>query len=281
MGENETLNYDRVLNCTGFSFDSTVFDPACMPDVAHKGKFPAQKANFESVNIDNLFFMGVLSHCLDLKKTTSGFIHGFRYNTRLLFRLLEQRYFGQEFPNYEVECSIDGLITAMLRRANTSSGLWQQFGYLVDLITINSDYKTCNYHEELSSHQVPQTNATQLKDYYTFTLEFNKVCGDPFNIQRAPDPNRAQESVFLHPVIRHYQKKSLINTVHLLEDLYTDWTHPTQHIAPLRKFLTEQFATHAAPYQAPKFVLQYDYTQQMPLDERTKMMIKPGMRARL
>lgn len=281
MGETETLNYDRVLNCTGFSFDTGVFDLTCMPDVAHKGKFPAQKPNFESTNIDNLFFMGVLSHCLDLKKTTSGFIHGFRYNTRLLFRLCDMRFFGAEFPNYEIECSVEGFIDAMLERANNSSGLWQQFGYLQDLIQINPDYKTAQYYEELTPHQIPCTSVVKDNDYYTFSLEFNKVCGDPFNIQRAPDPNRAQESIFLHPVIRHYKKRHVVGELHVLEDLYTDWTHPTQHIAPMRKFLTEQFETHSDPTTGPKTTMHYDYTQQLPSSELNKMMITRAVRARM
>jgi len=275
LGETETLKYDRVLNCTGFSFDTGIFDASCKPDVAFKGKFPAQKANWESTNIDNLFFMGVLSHCLDHKATTSGFIHGFRYNARCLFRLCDMRYFGAEFPRYQVECSVDGFIKAMLDRANQSSGLWQQFGYLMDLVTIDSDYKTAQYHEEVTHHQIPSSNATELPDYYTFSLEFNKVCGDPFNIQRAPVADRAQESIFLHPVVRHYKYKKLVGEFHILEDLYTDWTHPTQHIKPMRKFLEEQFKTHGQPYTAKKpYVYKYYHENQLPEKVRDTMMIE-------
>jgi len=281
MGESETLNYDRVLNCTGFSFDTALFDTTCMPDVAHKGKFPAQKPNFESTNVENMFFAGVLSHCLDLKKTTSGFIHGFRYNVRCCFKLCDMRFFGATYPKIDIECSIESIMQVMLDRANVSAGLWQQFGYLVDLITIDPDYKTAHYHEELTPYQIPNTNAVQLNDYYTFSLEFNKVCGDPFNIQRAPVEDRAQESIFLHPVIRHYKKKHLVAEKHLLEDLYTDWTHPTQHIAPLRKFMTEQFETHSDPTEGPTHVLEY-YTQgEMPKAERQKMMIQKALHSRM
>jgi thioredoxin reductase len=276
MGESETLVYDRVLNCTGFSFDTGLFDMSCKPDVAFKGKFPAQKPNWESTNIENLFFVGVLSHCLDHKKTTSGFIHGFRYNARCLFRLLDLRFFNEPYPCYPVECSVKGLVDACLARANQSSGLWQQFGYLRDLITIDPDHKTATYHEELTQYQIPCTNAVHLNDYYEFSLEFNKVCGDPFNIQRAPVPGRAQESIFLHPVMRHYKEGQLVGELHLLEDLYTDWTHPTQHIEPFMTFMRQQFAIHTPATTGQPFVFSYTNESQMPLEQREHMMIQPA-----
>jgi thioredoxin reductase len=276
LGESETLNYDRVLNCTGFSFDTGLFDMSCKPDVAFKGKFPAQKPNWESTNIDNLFFMGVLSHCLDHKKTTSGFIHGFRYNTRVLFRLLDLRFFKEPFPSYDIPCTVDGLLKACLDRANQSSGLWQQFGYLRDLITVDPDQKRMTYHEELSEFQIPCSNAIELDDYYEFSLEFNKVCGDPFNIQRAPVADRAAESIFLHPVLRHYKKGNLVGEKHLLEDLYTDWTHPIQHVLPFNTFITEQFAIHSAPTMGPKYNFEYRTESWMPQAQRDHMMISPA-----
>jgi len=276
MGETETLTYDRVLNCTGFMFDSSIFDASCMPDVCFKGKFPAQRPNWESTNIDDLFFVGVLSHCLDFKKTTSGFIHGFRYNARCLFRHLDLRYFGVPFPCVEIPATVDGLSDKAIARANSSSALWQLFGYHRDLITFNPDYKKAIYHEEITEFQIMGSNAAQTEDYYTWSLEFGKITGDPFAIERAPVPDRAQESIFLHPVMRHFKRGNLVGEKHLLEDLYTDWTHPVQHVKPLKDFMTEQFQTHSAPRSGPAYVYQYNSASQMPQMVREKMMITPA-----
>ena len=37
------------------------------------------KPNFESVNVNNLFFVGPLMHYQDYRKSSGAFIHGFRY----------------------------------------------------------------------------------------------------------------------------------------------------------------------------------------------------------
>ena len=39
-----------------------------------------------------LYFAGTITQVRDFKKSTSGFIHGFRYGVRALHRILERRY---------------------------------------------------------------------------------------------------------------------------------------------------------------------------------------------
>lgn len=239
LGEREVLAYDAVLNCTGFVFDSDFYDASCMPNQIANGKFPELKSNWESTNVEGLFFTGVLSHSIDYKKHTSGFIHGFRYCVRTLFHLLEQRYYDVAYPRREIPASVEGVLNAIIARAGTTSGLWQQFGYLNDVVTIQDDHAF--YYEELTKGLIRDSDISTFAHYYTFSLEFNKVDGDPFEIHRKPVPGKAQESIFLHPVVRQFNKGKLMNELHLLEDLYTNWTHPTQHIQPLREFLTACF----------------------------------------
>jgi thioredoxin reductase len=238
-GETETLTYDSVLNCTGFVMDLSIYGQSAKPQTVYNDKFPAMRSNWESTNVEGLFFAGVLSHGLDYKKHTSGFIHGFRYCVRTLFHLLEQRYHNVPYPRRELPATVEGVLTAIIDRANTTSALWQQFGYLVDVITVQDG--KAHYYEELTQGIVSDSDLAQFSHYYTFSLEFNKVPDDPFEIHRKPMPGQAQESVFLHPVVRQFNKNKKINEIHILEDLYTNWTHPTQHIQPLREFLSACF----------------------------------------
>lgn len=239
LGEEETLTYDAVFNCTGFVFDQSIYGSSAKPEVAYGGKFPALRSNWESKNVDDLFYAGVLSHSLDYKKHTSGFIHGFRYCVRTLFHLLEQRYNGVPYPRQEIPATVEGVLNAIIARAATTSALWQQFGYLLDVITVQDG--KAYYYNELTAGIVRDSDLAAFSHYYTFSLEFNKVPNDPFEIHRKPVPTEAQESVFLHPVIRQFNKDKMVNELHLLEDLYTNWTHPTQHIQPLREFVTACF----------------------------------------
>jgi thioredoxin reductase len=239
LGETEILTYDSVFNCTGFTMDTSMYGASASPTLTHMNKFPSLRSNWESTNVEGLFFAGVLSHSIDYKKHTSGFIHGFRYCVRTLFHLLEQRYSAVPYPRREIPGTVEGVLAAIIDRAATTSALWQQFGYLVDVITVQDE--RAHYYEELTGGIVRDSDLANFSHYYTFSLEFNKVPHDPFEIHRKPNPTDAQESVFLHPVVRQYNKLKLMNEIHILEDLYTDWTHPTQHVQPLRRFLTACF----------------------------------------
>jgi hypothetical protein len=62
---------------------------------------------------------------------------------------------------------------------------------------------------------------------------------DVFAIERHPEPGRARESAFIHPVIRRYEYGELVEELHLLEDLLAEWTRQDRHVAPLRAFLQQ------------------------------------------
>ena len=51
------------------------------------GKVPLLKSNFESKNIPNLFFAGILSQEISYKKSSGPFIHGFRYLTKSMIKI--------------------------------------------------------------------------------------------------------------------------------------------------------------------------------------------------
>jgi thioredoxin reductase len=238
-GEHEDLVYDRVIACTGFGFDASIFDENCRPELTINDRFPKQTSAWESTSVEGLFFAGALMHMRDFKKHTSGFIHGFRYNVRTLQRLFEARYHGVPLAGRQLAATPERLVEAVLERVNRTSGLWQQFGFLCDVLTVSED-GSAEHVEELPLDYVHDSDLGEHPHYYTLTLEFGKVTGDPFAIERHPDARMADRSTFLHPVVRRYAGSELIGEVHLIEDLYAEWTKPEMHVRPLTEFFEAQ-----------------------------------------
>jgi len=240
MGETETLVYDRVLNCCGFRIGTSHFEQSAMPVLAKNNKFPKLTNQWESVNVKGMFFAGVLSHERDFKKTASGFIHGFRYCVRTLVHFIEERFHSVPYPSRMITNSADGFTKETVLRLAKNSALWQEFGFLADLIVVADGKAT--YYEELPRKYIAESGYGAHDHYYVITLEFGKILGDPFNIERKPVPDQAAVGTFLHPVIRRYQAAKLLGEQHILEDLYTDWTHPEKHVKPMRQFFEDSIA---------------------------------------
>src|SRR6185436_13712510 len=226
-GEAEDIVYDRVIFCTGFRFDTSIFSDECRPELTIDDRFPVQTCEWESSNVPGMYFAGTLTQTRDYKKTTSGFIHGFRYNTRTLHRMLEKKYHGRDLPSREVEPTAEGLMLAAMARINRSSALWQQHGFLHDVIVLPTDGGNARYYEELPLAYVHETSLSASDHYYTLALELGHV-------------DAADESVFLHPVVRRWNGPLLVAEYHLLENLFGEWKDLDHHIAPLREF----FARH-------------------------------------
>ena len=240
-GETAVLSYDRVIVCTGFRFDNSIFAPECRPEMVINERFPAQTPEWESINVPNLYFAGTIMQANDFERHTSSFIHGFRYNVRSLFRMLEKKHHGQDWiASREIEPTPDGLLEAVLERVNRSSALWHQAGFLHDVIVIDNDWNQARYYEEMPLAYLHDSEIGESGHYYTITLEFGKVEGNPFAIVRNPEPGKAEESASLHPVIRRWSGHHLASEKHLLEELFGEWKKPETHIAPLRYFFMEQ-----------------------------------------
>ncbi|MGH1487012.1 MAG: NAD(P)-binding domain-containing protein [Cellvibrionaceae bacterium] len=235
--EVEVLYYDKVLLCTGFRFDQSIFDDSCRPETTINNKYPKITSSFESVNNPNMFFMGTITHSLDYKKATSGFIHGFRYNARALFKMLNQRYNQVPLPRISIENSDQALLENMLDRINHADGIWQQPGFLADVFLINDE--NIDHICELPMPYI-MDNFKRSK-YYVLTLEYGApIEGDPFNVERIHRENidKSNQSQFLHPVIRFYDGEKLISQHDIIEDLEANWTDP-EHIIPLQKYIDE------------------------------------------
>ena len=240
--ETETLTYDRVILCTGFRFDASCFVSGSEPALCIDDRFPDQTCEWESVNVPDLYFAGTVMQMRDFKKSTSGFIHGFRYNVRSLERMLGVKYHGEEWPHETLTDDDEALLAKLLERINSTSGLWQLFGFLSDLFVVHEEDGEIRHYQELPMSYIADKGFAGDRDSFRLSLEFGPSVEDPFNIQRQPDPTHAQQSTFLHPVIRHYRGDDLVDEIHLLENLFGEWKDPKLHEAPLRSFLTAALA---------------------------------------
>lgn len=243
-GEKEDLAYDRVIACTGFRFDDSIFEESCKPNLVINERFPEQTSEWESTNVKDLYFIGVLTHMRDFKQKQSGFIHGFRYNISALHRILEYKYHNQELPYRIIELTSEALTEAIIHRVNRSSALWQQTGFLCDLIVVSEEQKLAKYYKDLPKDYIHYSNLSQNKNYYIVSLEFGHEVDkmpDPFTINRVhkDDTKNAIQSAFIHPIIRRYSAETLIAEHHVIEDLEAEWLENV-HVQPLRYFLENQ-----------------------------------------
>lgn len=234
------IRYDRVICCTGFRFDASLFTERCMPRLTINDRFPDQTDAWESVNVSGLHFAGTLTQMRDFKKSTSGFIHGYRYNTRALHRILSRRYDGDEWPRRTLAADPEAVTDALLARANRSSALWQQFGFLCDAVAVGGDGAA--YYEEVPVHYLPGSGLAPA-DAFTLTLEYgpDHDLVDPFDIEqgriRQDEARRAADSRYLHPVVRHWRAGKVVGEHHVTENLENEWTSPAVHHKPLCDFV--------------------------------------------
>jgi thioredoxin reductase len=242
-GEREEILYDNVILASGFRMDTSFFDESARPALVIDERFPAQTSEWESTNVKDLYFAGTLTQCRDFKKTTSGFIHGFRYNVRALHRILERKHHEQSWPRREMDASPQALCDAVIKRVNQTSALWQQFGFLCDYVSVDPGGQVAHYYEELPVSYVRESDFGEHERYFLITLEYGPehAFNDPFNIERVErnDVRNASRSNFLHPIVRHYSGSILISEHHVIEDLAAQWLEEV-HTQPLLKYFSKE-----------------------------------------
>ncbi|MFI5931556.1 NAD(P)-binding domain-containing protein [Actinoplanes sp. NPDC051494] len=231
------IDYDRVILATGFRFDATPFADSARPRLVIDDRFPAQTPAFESVNVPGLYFAGTLTQQRDFKKSTSGFIHGFRYGVRALHRILRTRYHGEPWPSVRVEVTPEAVTDAIVARINVTSALWQQFAVLADVVTMDGRYCA----------EVPVAYLKETAEFGPLVLVTTLEYGpdhdqvDPFDITvpriAENDPAAAHDASYLHPVVRAYRDGQVVAEHHMAENLENHWNIPAVHQQPLVVFL--------------------------------------------
>lgn len=265
-GEVEELVYDRIIRCTGFCFDDSVFDESCRPDLVLEGKLPRMTPRWESSNVEGMYYAGTLMQSRDFKKASSAFIDGYRYNIRTLHHFLRERYDGIPLPHGEVALDSRALTERALERICRSSGLWAQFGFLCDLLIVDEGAGRGRYYEELPVDYVNEGDIGHNRHYYTITFEWGSWHGDPFNIPRHPSHHTAYTNAFLHPIVRRYSGGTVVHEHHVLEDLFGMYCnrgesgvirtrggrsmkryHLDEHYEPLEQFFRDQLHGDSSP----------------------------------
>jgi isopentenyl diphosphate isomerase/L-lactate dehydrogenase-like FMN-dependent dehydrogenase/thioredoxin reductase len=245
--------YDRVIACTGFRMDASIFAAECRPRLTIRDRFPELTHEWESVNVPDLYFAGTLTQSRDFKKYTSAFVHGFRYGIRALTHILDQRYEAIPWPYRALPADPAALADAALARLNRTSALWQQFHFMSDVVISDDPADaTARYYEEVPVDYVLSSDLGKARDCFTFTLEYGEGHDelDPFDIAegRAWEDAHKHDDRYLHPVVRHYRDGVLFDALRLKENLDNDWTDETEHRRPLREFIARQLnSTAPAP----------------------------------
>jgi len=232
-------SFDIVVFCTGFRPNDDIFDEDTIKLEHGKSNFPLLTGWFESVSCDNLYFVGALSQDHDYKKGTSAFIHGFRYNARILRNILFNKILSHPIM------SVLQATEQLYKRMNTSSCLLHRYDFVGDLICIAG---TCiTIYEDIPVHITPQDLDSSTIAYKNKTCVFMKL---GYNKTNAFAPTLTQpqtgnclrlrnKSVFIHPIfdIRSQDMNNVVYSFHLPEQGLNSFTCPRLYFHPLVKLL--------------------------------------------
>ncbi|MEO3751388.1 NAD(P)-binding domain-containing protein [Streptomyces sp. B6B3] len=247
------IRYDRVILATGFRFDASIFADECRPRLTINDRFPDLTAAWESANVPDLFFAGTITQSRDFKKSTSGFIHGFRYNVRALHRILEHRYHGVPWPSRNLAQGLAPVADAVIERVNRTSALWQMFAFMCDAVLAGPD-GSVRYAEEVPvdhlHEAVGRGDFGGVDSYLAVTLEYGAGHDqvNPFDVtagRTSQEDTSGLDGRYLHPVVRHFRAGALVAEHHLTENLENEWDSEDVHRAPLLAFLRTQLARPA------------------------------------
>jgi thioredoxin reductase len=245
-GQVRTFFYDRVITCTGFRFDASMFDDSCRPELALDDRLPAQTAEWESTNVSDLYFAGTVTQIRDYKRTMSGFIHGFRYNIAALCRILDCKHHGGQWQPERLPAVPERLAEEVLKRVSTSSSMFLQPGFFCDLLVVPEGGDEVHYYRDLPVDYVHASRFGQHGHYYTISLEYGHFDGDPLRVERDPSGEQAHRAFYLHPIIRRYDGPTLQSEHHLQDDVESEWRRDSFGAAA-GGFFREQLAGAGAP----------------------------------
>jgi thioredoxin reductase len=208
---------DHVIRAAGFMYvDSGLFSEEIAPKSDEMNKYPVLDSIWESSTPD-MYFIGTNMAARD-KKSASGFIHGYRYNVRTLFRLLEEKHHCVPLPSdkFELkdECGLLALGKHLVTRLSMTSALYQLFGTLCDVLVLNDDNTAELFYELPVSYVLRDSDFTK-KKIIVLTLElgfdtFENGFEDSLNFVRRNDPQHPANVAYIHPAFRLYENGSYI-----------------------------------------------------------------------
>ena len=130
------LDVDAVIAATGFT--TPLLDlPQLGVATFSQDRLPAQTPFWESPTVPGIYFAGsVTQGAAGLMKygiaSSSGAVHGFRHNARVLARHIAEKHFDR--PPARQRMPRDEAAGFLLRQATASSALWNQKSYLAHVV---------------------------------------------------------------------------------------------------------------------------------------------------
>ena len=295
--------YDRVIMSSGFVSDTSYYDESIAPERCSRDKYPVSTPAYESVNVPGLFFAGTKAHYRDYRKSSGGFIHGFRYTARSLHRWLGETTAKRMWPMTAVRRHPKQITERVMERVGTSSGLYQMFSELTELLVVSGSPKSkpgefLGYLEEVPIALIPELleHSNKVNNYkpaegerlqfYTVTLEYGRCFKEESVITRhlfCSNPSCYTQTNLLHVVVRYYDYKDIeemkagcmtkpLRQFHITEDLNTDWKDRDMYWLPLATFLSQTLGmTQADSPSVPLLVAERDLSQPLPDCELSKV----------
>ncbi|XP_070560895.1 FAD-dependent oxidoreductase domain-containing protein 2-like [Ptychodera flava] len=220
-----TAYYDNVIICTGFRYvDLSLYADKIKPDTVKHGKFPALTTEWET-SVPDMYFIGTPMQSID-RQAASGFIHGFRYNVRTLYHLLQEKYNKVPYPRIQVDHDLTSMANAIIERVSTAASIYQMNNFLCDILVVPDDKKSkAEYLNDLPKQQVIDSDRLK-KEKHVFLVvlqygfsRFGDIGNHPNDFVHIPDFERPYCGPFLHPTVYYYQYGKLVDEADLLESL--------------------------------------------------------------
>ena len=203
--------YDVVIRCLGFKFDDSIFDQSIKPQL-YKNKVPLITDNFQSLNVENLYFGGSITQYLGYRKGTYGFIHGFRYVMKYISNILLD---NKEQITYDL--TDDNLIRIIFKVINENSCIFQLFENFCYVLLFDYENK-----QIIDIGEMPVSKAIKITDYdkILITFEYNlEKRDDEFDSFITSVEDVGFISRFFHPVLRYISKECDLNDFKEFNDL--------------------------------------------------------------
>jgi len=244
--------YDKVIECVGFQWDDSVFEDGHPSTMYPEHTYPVIKTDFESEQYPGLYFAGNLAHSLDYRKSSGGFIHGFRYTAKALSRVLARKNEDKPWPSMDYK--MDKLTNHLLMRASESSAIYQMYGYLCDVAVLDKDSNMFKYYEEFPiknlkdfAYYAKMDKTEEMKSSIVLCKDYGRNFSGPgmdvFGPSRVvTSPDEAANSKYLHPWIYLFNNvpkclKEATYVHHVLEDSTYTFDGPMSHVKPLEMVL--------------------------------------------